>query len=67
MKKLTGSQQLIDGAKAAIDKDLRAIREAQERLAGAMWGGQYPPDEGTPGESLWLDPFGDVYQMKTHY
>ena len=67
VKKLTGSQQLIDGAKAAIDKDLRAIREAQERLAGAMWGGQYPPDEGTPGESLWLDPFGDVYQMKTHY
>lgn len=67
VKKLTGSQQLIDGAKAAIDKDLRAIREAQERLAGAMWGGQFPPDEGMPGESLWLDPFGDVYQMKSHY
>lgn len=67
VKKLTGSQQLIEGAKAAIDGDLRAIREAQEKLASAMWGGQYPPDEGTPGESLWLDPFGDVYRMKTHY
>ena len=67
VKRLQGSKELIDGAKAAVDADLRAMREAQERLAGAMWGGQYPPDEGSPGESLWLAPTGDVYRMKSHY
>lgn len=66
-KKISGSKELIDGARAAIDQDLRAAREAQERLAGATWGGQYPPDEGTPGESLWLSPFGDLYRMGKHY
>lgn len=67
VKRLQGSKELIDGAKSAIDADLRAMREAQEELAGAMWGGQYPPDEGSPGESLWLAPTGDVYRMKSHY
>jgi len=66
-KKISGSQELLEGAKAAIDQELQATREAQGRLAGATWGGQFPPDEGTPGESLWLDPFGDVYRMKSHY
>lgn len=67
VKRLQGSKELIDGAKSAIDADLRAMREAQEKLAGAMWGGRYPPDEGSPGESLWLAPTGDVYRMKSHY
>ena len=67
VKRLQGSKELIDGAKAAVDADLRAMRDAQDRLAGAMWGGMYPPDEGTPGESLWLAPTGDVYRMKSHY
>ena len=67
VKRLQGSKELIAGAKSAIDADLRAMREAQEKLAGAMWGGRYPPDEGSPGESLWLAPSGDVYRMKSHY
>ena len=67
VKRLQGSKELIDGAKSAIDADLRAMREAQEKLAGAMWGGQYPPDEGSPGESLWLAPTGSVYRMRSHY
>lgn len=66
-RKIANSKGLVDSAKEAISNDLRAIREAQEKLAGAMWGGQFPPDEGTPGESLWLSSFGDVYQMKRHY
>lgn len=66
-KKISGSKELIDGAKAAIDQELRAAREAQELLAGATWGGQSPPDDGTPGESLWLSPFGDLYRMEKHY
>ena len=66
-KKISGSQELIEGAKAAIDQELQATRGAQGRLAGATWGGQNPPDEGTPGESLWLSPFGEVFRMKSHY
>ena len=66
-KKISGSQELLEGAKAAIDQELQATREAQGRLAGATWGGQNPPDEGTPGESLWLSPFGNVFRMKSHY
>ncbi|WP_136313878.1 hypothetical protein [Actinomyces procaprae] len=64
-----------DAIQAQLDAMLPGLEERSaiyQRAAALVASGtavadRLPPDEGVPGETLWIAPDGKVWRMKTHY
>ncbi|WP_147681476.1 hypothetical protein [Actinomyces ruminicola] len=64
-----------DAIQAQLDAMLPGLEEKSalyQRAAALVASGtavadRLPPDEGVPGETLWIAPDGKVWRMKTHY
>lgn len=63
IRRLSEGEALQDAAKRASQGLLAETQEMQDLITRALSGTPYPPDDGTPGSTIWVGPDGEVYRL----